>query len=196
MSTDSTTDLYRYFDAEGRLLYVGISFSAIARAAQHREDKGWWQDVARMHVEHLPTRSEAVAAERQAIQSEQPLHNVMHNGKATFIGRGAPWKCEVCRRGIGLTKEDGYIQADRYEDWHAVCAKCDEGGDRYWICATRVTTRAHLASWTTHLSEKNWFDISSWESLVKQHCTINQGPTVVWNAFHERREALRRRAAS
>lgn len=30
------TDLYRYFDAEGRLLYVGISLSAIApsRAAQ------------------------------------------------------------------------------------------------------------------------------------------------------------------
>ena len=81
MSTDSTTDLYRYFDAEGRLLYVGISFSAIARAAQHREDKGWWQDVARMHVEHLPTRSDAVNAERHAIRTEQPLHNVVHNGK-------------------------------------------------------------------------------------------------------------------
>jgi hypothetical protein len=81
MSIDSTTDLYRYFDAEGRLLYVGISFSAIARAAQHRKSKGWWRDVANMTIEHLPTRAAALDAERNAIIGEKPAHNIVWSSR-------------------------------------------------------------------------------------------------------------------
>jgi len=75
------TDLYRFYDAGGRLLYVGISLSALKRAAEHRGDKDWWSDVARMDVTHYPTRTEAAAAERSAIIAEGPLHNVVHNGR-------------------------------------------------------------------------------------------------------------------
>jgi predicted GIY-YIG superfamily endonuclease len=80
MSSNASTDLYRYYDADGQLLYVGISLSAVARASQHRAEKGWWQDVARMTVEHLPTRQAAEDAERSAIRAEKPVHNVIHNG--------------------------------------------------------------------------------------------------------------------
>lgn len=78
-------DLYRFFDASERLLYVGISLSAIQRANQHLA-KPWWPEVARMEVEHLEvSRTEIEAIERQAIIAEKPIHNVKHNGLAATI---------------------------------------------------------------------------------------------------------------
>src|SRR5688572_7566222 len=72
-------DLYRFYDRDDRLLYVGISLSAAKRASEHRAEKAWWSDVARMEVEHLDvSRSEAEAIEKEAIRSEAPLYNVTH----------------------------------------------------------------------------------------------------------------------
>jgi len=74
------TDLYRFYDAGGRLLYVGISLSAVKRAAEHRGDKDWWPEVSRMEVKRHPTRAAALDAERAAIATEGPAYNVTHNG--------------------------------------------------------------------------------------------------------------------
>lgn len=71
------TDLYRFFDASGRLLYVGISLHAAQRASQHRAEKAWWPKVARMEVERVDgDRSDALAAELAAIQTERPIYNI------------------------------------------------------------------------------------------------------------------------
>jgi predicted GIY-YIG superfamily endonuclease len=77
--------LYRLTDAKGVLLYVGISYSAIARLAQHKDGKAWWPDVAAVGITDLGeiTRQEAEAMEREVIRAERPLHNVTHNGKTT-----------------------------------------------------------------------------------------------------------------
>ena len=77
------TALYRHFDAEGRLLYVGISRSVTARLAQHA-DSPWDDLIARIDVERFTTRAHAEAAEFVAIQTEGPIHN------RTYNGRGAP----------------------------------------------------------------------------------------------------------
>lgn len=69
--------LYRLYDAAGKLLYVGISLSAPSRFGQHR-DKPWHQQVATMTVETLPDRGAAVAAEIAAIKAERPLFNLAH----------------------------------------------------------------------------------------------------------------------
>jgi hypothetical protein len=76
----SGTDLYRFYDIDGQLLYVGISLHAAMRASQHKGDKDWWPDVVNMAVEHLEVeRAEAHTIERQAIIDEKPLHNITHN---------------------------------------------------------------------------------------------------------------------
>jgi hypothetical protein len=75
------TDLYRYFDAEQRLLYVGISFSALNRAIQHKSSAKWWSEQRTMTRETHPTRSAAEEAERRAIATEKPIHNIVHNGQ-------------------------------------------------------------------------------------------------------------------
>lgn len=71
-----TTTLYRFYDAKDRLLYVGISKAPLARLDQHRHDKPWWTDVARMTLEHHATREAASRAEIAAIRSESPMYNV------------------------------------------------------------------------------------------------------------------------
>jgi hypothetical protein len=80
--------LYRLYDDDGGLLYVGISYSAIARFAQHRASKPWIADVARIDIEtHYVDRAEIERIERQAIADERPLHNVVHNRRS--------WRADV-----------------------------------------------------------------------------------------------------
>lgn len=68
------TALYRHFDAEGVLLYVGISRSAAARLASH-EQSNWDQQIARVDVQWFENRAAALRAERKAIATEKPRHN-------------------------------------------------------------------------------------------------------------------------
>lgn len=75
-----TTDLYRLYDAEGTLLYIGISKSAMARMKQHAKEKEWWLEVRRIEIEHvLGGRCDAELAERRAIESERPKYNITYN---------------------------------------------------------------------------------------------------------------------
>jgi hypothetical protein len=73
------TALYRYFDGDGKLLYVGISLSPIYRQSQHRDAAPWYERIAMMRAEWLDSRKEALIAERAAIQSERPEFNICHN---------------------------------------------------------------------------------------------------------------------
>ena len=71
--------LYRQYDIEGDLLYVGISLSGIARTQQHRQTAHWYKDIATITFEKFHTREEALEAERKAIRTEMPLYNIQHN---------------------------------------------------------------------------------------------------------------------
>lgn len=67
--------LYRLFDAEGKLLYVGASVNAPGRLETHRRDKSWWPEVARATFEHFETRHLAIVEEARAIDTEEPKYN-------------------------------------------------------------------------------------------------------------------------
>jgi len=77
-----TTALYRHFNSAGDLLYVGISKSAVARLGQHMHGSSWAHEISRVEIEHLPSRAEALAAEKAAIRSELPIWNKIHNRPA------------------------------------------------------------------------------------------------------------------
>lgn len=70
------TDVYLLYDELGVLLYVGISLSLARRLGSHRSGQTWWSCVARIDVEHHPTRRGALARERTLIRERDPLHNV------------------------------------------------------------------------------------------------------------------------
>lgn len=80
------TALYRHYDAEGRLLYVGISDCLSARDKQHVATSRWHEQVARTETEWHPSRDEALDCERRAIINEVPQHNVQFAKAKTPVG--------------------------------------------------------------------------------------------------------------
>lgn len=79
------TALYRLHDAEGVLLYVGITTDPDRRFAEHAAGKHWWPQVARKSVEWYPDRFAAEIAEEAAIKAKNPRHNVVHSGRRTML---------------------------------------------------------------------------------------------------------------
>jgi hypothetical protein len=75
------TSVYRYFDAGGRLLYVGVTARGIRRSREHAESKEWWPFAVGCWIEHFPTRLEALAHERELIEKFCPPFNTQHNPK-------------------------------------------------------------------------------------------------------------------
>ena len=106
------TDLYRYFDNKGQLLYVGISFSAIVRASQHKANSNWFDFVSHMTVEKFNSREDASKAEIEAIQSEKPIHNKAFANLKTTI------KCFFCEKKYP-SEEHG-----AWEDGKWMCGNC------------------------------------------------------------------------
>lgn len=81
------TALYRYWDDQDNLLYIGITNSYRHRERSHIKGSSWSDFVARSAVERHPSRPEAEAAEIAAIQSERPLFNTKHNESPEVVQR-------------------------------------------------------------------------------------------------------------
>lgn len=72
--------LYRLYDANGRLLYIGKTINHwTGRMSEHRNIQPWWHEVAQVRLEPYLTDHELSAAEIAAIKSERPRYNVVHN---------------------------------------------------------------------------------------------------------------------
>ena len=69
------THLYRHYDFDGKLLYVGVSNNVIGRWATHKSKNPWADQVAVITVDHYPTREAAENAEADAILAERPRFN-------------------------------------------------------------------------------------------------------------------------
>lgn len=70
--------IYRQYDKNGRLLYVGFSDHVFARIAGHSRSP-WSQKIARIEITRFDDRDEAIKAERIAISEERPIHNLSDN---------------------------------------------------------------------------------------------------------------------
>lgn len=68
-------DLYRAFDDNGVLLYVGVSYICEARLRNHALVSDWFKRAKKFDVMRYPDRQSALAAERKAITTENPLCN-------------------------------------------------------------------------------------------------------------------------
>lgn len=79
--------LYRFYDADDQLLYVGISRRPDTRWAEHRHPRysPWSKFVASRTLSWFASRTLAEAAEVAAIKDEKPRFNGSHNFvKAAF----------------------------------------------------------------------------------------------------------------
>lgn len=82
MNRMTPTFVYRLFDDEGVLLYVGVSQDVQRRLRQHAAVQPWWPQVHHYSTIKYQTRREAQRAEGSAIRDEKPQHNVAQRGPA------------------------------------------------------------------------------------------------------------------
>lgn len=98
------TALYRHFDAQGALLYVGVSLNPFMRLRGHRLRSSWEQRISRISIEWFDTRKQALEAEFFAIRAEAPLHNIDMNGPMVH-----------CRPLDQMPEHDLALVQDRYD---------------------------------------------------------------------------------
>jgi len=82
MSGDATEpgrQLYRHYDAKGKLLYIGVSLSAVLRLNGHCVGSPWFSRIAVVRIEHYLSHTEARHKEREAIALERPKYNKIYN---------------------------------------------------------------------------------------------------------------------
>lgn len=75
------TILYRYFNSNGVLIYVGVTGNMDNRHKQHKYSSHWFSKASSRSVKKYTSREEALAAEKEAIKSEEPLFNIEGNLK-------------------------------------------------------------------------------------------------------------------
>lgn len=70
------TYLYRHYDKQGKLLYVGISAAPFSRLANHAAQSEWADKIDTVKLERFSTRSAALKAEAKIIRNDAPKFNV------------------------------------------------------------------------------------------------------------------------
>lgn len=73
--------LYRIWNEDGELLYVGATTDPGHRLREHHLQQPWWDEAASVTLQRLATYIELAEAEIEAIRSENPKYNVIHTEK-------------------------------------------------------------------------------------------------------------------
>ena len=68
--------LYRYFDENDRLLYVGITKNQFSRLQSHAMSAKWFGLIHKATFRHFTSREDVKRAELKAIATENPLFNI------------------------------------------------------------------------------------------------------------------------
>lgn len=104
-----TTTLYQFRDADGCLLYVGISGDGLRRIQQHAA-KSWWPQVATISISHYADRGSALQVEARTIRALSPKFNVHHGAarRPVAVDDLDRWLC----------KTDGCIRATGHQGPH------------------------------------------------------------------------------
>jgi hypothetical protein len=76
--SDGTPTIYFHVSADDRVLYIGQTIHPRSRQVTHRNQSGWWNDVARIVFREYSIRDVLNQVERDEIWRRRPLHNVAH----------------------------------------------------------------------------------------------------------------------
>lgn len=91
-----STYVYRHYDKDDRLLYVGITVNPKRRAQGHKQKSPWWPSIARIDVSEKLPREIALGREWYYINRfEPPFNSNRENG---YTGPGShAWDLEEDR---------------------------------------------------------------------------------------------------
>lgn len=119
--------LYRHFDGDDVLLYVGMSISVARRLVVHESVSVWFDQVRTITIEKFDNLLEAAEAEKQAIASESPKFNSQHSTTKPLDKEGI----RLSARGKRLGAKPKWPQPDRAQSermldlWHSTMPLSD-----------------------------------------------------------------------
>lgn len=93
--------VYRAYDTDGRLLYIGCTNNFTRRIGYHRNVTEWYPDAAKWLRNEYPDRERAEMVEARAIRRLQPIHNIksQRDEKERWgTGTPLPWLTRESRR--------------------------------------------------------------------------------------------------
>lgn len=76
-ATGPLATIYRFYAADGALLYIGQSTKAYERVRQHAKGKDWFPEASSVTFERVPA-AEVLRREAEAIRAERPRYNIVH----------------------------------------------------------------------------------------------------------------------
>lgn len=98
--TNKVTFLYRYYDVDDVLLYIGITDNLADRTSDHAWSSSWMNFAVRSTIERHATRGKAERTEVEAIRAERPLFNLAHNDEPGAERRLVDYLIEHDRRDL------------------------------------------------------------------------------------------------
>ena len=134
------TMVYRLFNAEGRLLYVGVSRQPWYRFTQHANHKPWWPLVAAVQMENFTSRGAALAAEAAAIAAEEPAHNGTSRSRAHIRTRYIDWRRPTCN----TTLERVVYNRRKLHEWTMTHEATIEAAFRFGHTVDEIAARATM----------------------------------------------------
>lgn len=75
---DLPTSVYRAYDQDGQLLYVGITAREMRRFYEHERAGTWFPFATYLELEHWDNRIGAEQREKQLIRQYNPPYNIAH----------------------------------------------------------------------------------------------------------------------
>lgn len=91
--------VYRIYDVDGRLIYIGATSNLTQRLVNHRTTVWWWSLAARVEAEPQDDMDTAFVVEHAAIRAEHPAFNLLdRRGRCLrYQHRMTERDVEVCR---------------------------------------------------------------------------------------------------
>lgn len=127
----SQTQLYRHWDKDNNLLYVGISYSSLNRLRQHEKNARWFKLVSNVTIEQYTTRREAEIAEMTAIKTENPLYNIV--GAVSKVVGDKPQKKMKWSRCTYIIKGKRVFSVENIPTYKAILDILELGKQTIWL---------------------------------------------------------------
>lgn len=87
--------VYKHYDSDGNLIYVGVTGNALTRIRTHIRDSRWFDLVNEIKIEKFDNADAAIAREKQLIEENKPVFNSANNPRMLSVKLEASASCGV-----------------------------------------------------------------------------------------------------
>lgn len=166
--------LYRFYDKQGTLIYVGITLDPPARFRSHTHTQNWWDQVSEIRIGLQPDRPSVLVAEKDAIRREGPRYNITHNTAPASAAPGdIRWACDGCGREIAPGQGYIYVNDRDIETYERALRERETqrvGKGCITVTLADLADGPHVARWHVYHGSCDpepeesgyWIDVGHW----------------------------------